>query len=163
MFAASWKLHVAILLAVLLVSCSTPSTKPAKAISQIPGSIVEQPNLQAHDDSVIPPEVVRSEEVHIGNGEKLLTVGNANGHYLLSCATKADGCITPAPNKNYLLFTKTTHWKMPGAQDFMNLKFLQDWTVTYKEAENIGLVPEVGSGQPDELGMYRLRSWSRNR
>ena len=109
-----------------------------------------------------PPEVVRSEDVRIENGVKMLTVGNANGHYLLICNTIADSCITPAPSKNYLLLTKTTRWRMPGARDFLTLAFVQDWTVTYKEAENIGLVPEDVGG-PNELGIYWLRPWSRNR
>jgi hypothetical protein len=134
----------------LLLSCQRTPTKSAKANSQNPASSVEQ--------GVIAPEVVRSEKVHIENGLKMLTVGNANGHYLLSCYTEAGGCITPEPNKNYLLINKNTYWKMPGAKDFITLTFVQDWTVTYKEAENIGLVPENGGG-PYELGMYSLLSW----
>lgn len=161
MLAARWKLFLATLSVGLLLSCSTPSTKPSKANSQDPSSTAGQPHQQRDDVGVVPPEVVRSEEVHIGNGVKMLTVGNANGHYLLSCNTKVDSCITPAPGKNYLLLTKTTRWKMPGARDFLTLKFVQDFTVTYNEAENIGLVPE-DDADPG-LGMYWLRSWRSNR
>jgi hypothetical protein len=52
---------------------------------------------------------------------KIVTVGNAEGHYTLICNVKADGCITPERNKNYLLFNKDTRWKMPGAKDFLTL------------------------------------------
>jgi hypothetical protein len=125
---------------------------------------MKQPNPKTHDVGVIPPEVVRSEEVHIDieNGLKMVTVRNANGHYLLSCKINAEGCITPAPNKNYLLVTKTTRWKMPGAQNFLTLAEVQDWTVTYTKAENMALVPEDAGG-PNELGMYCFRSWSSSR
>ena len=42
-----------------------------------------------------------------------------------------------------------------GAKEPIPLAWIQNWTGTYKEAENIGLVPEGGGG-PRELGVYRL-------
>jgi hypothetical protein len=42
---------------------------------------------------------------------------------------------------------------MPGATAFITLAFVQDWTVKYNEGENIGLVPEKGSG---DFGMFLL-------
>jgi hypothetical protein len=104
---------------------------------------------------IVPPEIVRLENVQIEGDMKNIYVGNAEKHYLLYCNTKAAGCITPQENKNYLLFNKDTHWKMPGKTRFIDLAFLQDWTVKYNQGENIGLVPEVG-GDPDELGMFIL-------
>jgi len=44
---------------------------------------------------------------------------------------------------------------MPGAKDFLTLKFMQDWTVTYNQGKNIGLIaegPSTGSG----IGMFIL-------
>ena len=161
MLVVSWKISSATVFVGLLWSCSMPPTQSEKAGLQNPGSAVGQPIPQTHEVGIVPPEIVRSEEVHIRSGVKSLTVGNANGHYSLSCNTNALGCMTPTPGKNYLLFTKTTRWKLPGAKEYLTLEFLQDWTVTYNQAENIGLVPG-DEGSPGELGMYWLRSWSSN-
>lgn len=111
--------------------------------------------VAAGAQNIIPPEVVRSENVRVEGDVKTVTVGNANRHYLLFCNIKVAGCITPEPNKNYLLFDKNTRWKMPGAKDFITLEFMQGWTVKYNEGENIGLVPEQG-GDPDQLGVFLL-------
>jgi hypothetical protein len=101
----------------------------------------------ASAQDIVRPEVVRLENVRVEDDIKIVTVGNANRHYSLFCNVKADGCITPERNKNYLLFNKDTRWKMPGAKDFINLAFMQDWTVKYNQGENIGLILEAG-GDP---------------
>jgi hypothetical protein len=80
----------------------------------------------ANAQSPVPPEIVRLENVKIDGDVKNVYVGNAKHHYVLFCKVKAAGCITPAADKNYLLFTKDTRWKMPGAKDFINLAFVQD-------------------------------------
>jgi hypothetical protein len=103
--------------------------------------------------NLAPPEVVRSEIVHVDGDEKTVTVGNAQRHYSLFCNVKTAGCITPGPGKNYLLFDAKTRWKMPGAKDFITLAFVQDWTVKYNQGENIGLVPEDAKG---DLGIFLL-------
>ena len=87
-------------------------------------------------------------------------MSNENGEYHLSCNLKAAGCVTPPPGKNYLLFNQNTRWKMPGAKTFINLAFVQDWTVTYNQAENIGLVRQDNTVPGFELGIYMLDSWS---
>lgn len=110
-----------------------------------------------HDPRV--PEIVRVENVRGKDDMKILTVGNTNGHYRLVCNIKAAGCINPVPARDYLLFNKDTSWKMPGATSLIDLKFVQDWTVNYRDVENIGLVPK-DSGGPGELGMYIFESWS---
>jgi hypothetical protein len=122
----------------------------------LPSTVSSQsyPSASSTHD-IVPPEIVQSRNVHVDGDVKTVTVGNANRHYSLSCNVKAAGCITPEPNKNYLLFNKGTRWKMPGAKDFISLAFVQDWTVKYNEGENIGLVPEQG-GSPDELGLFLL-------
>jgi hypothetical protein len=105
--------------------------------------------------NIVPPEIVRFKNVLVRGDVKLMTVGNAKRDYALFCNIKASGCVTPEPNKTYLLFNKNTRWKMPGATDFITLAFVQDWTVTYNEAENIGLVAEKGGG-PDAFGVFLL-------
>jgi hypothetical protein len=48
---------------------------------------------------------------------------------------------------------------MPGARDYITLTWLQDWTLTYADGENVSLLPAEG-GSPYELGMYWLQSWT---
>jgi len=83
-------------------------------------------------NELIEPEVVRSKQVQNDNRDvKTVIVGNANGEYVLSCNMKAENCVTPVP----------------------------DWTVSYPNAENLALLP-AGGGQPEEMGMYWLDSWT---
>src|SRR5262249_31117752 len=110
----------------------------------------------ASAQDIVPPEVVRLENVRIDGDIKIVTVGNAKNHYSLFCNVKADGCITPERDKNYLLFNKDTRWKMPGAKDFISLAWIQDWTVKYNQGENIALVREQGGSPKDDLGMFLL-------
>ena len=119
------------------------------------GLLLLLPAGAARAQNLVPPEVVRFENVHVDGDVETVTMGNANRYYSLYCNVKTAGCITPEPNKNYLLFNKDTHWKMPGAKDFITLAFVQDWTVKYNEGENIGLVAEQGGG-PDQLGVFLL-------
>jgi hypothetical protein len=113
-------------------------------------------SVAASAQSVIPPEIVRPESVHIDGHVKIITVGNAKRRYTLSCNIKADGCITPEPGKNYLLFNRNTRWKLPNATEFITLTFFQDWLVKYTEGENIGLVSQEPNG---DLGIFLLRDW----
>lgn len=106
-----------------------------------------------HAQEIVPPEIVRLESIRVDDDMKIVTVGNAKGHYKLICNVNADGCITPQRNKNYLLFNKDTRWKMPGAKEFLTLTGIQDWTIKYSKKENIGLVPEDAKG---DLGMFLL-------
>src|ERR1035437_1623278 len=99
------------------------------------------PPVAASAQNLVPPEIVQLENVQVDGDMKSVYVGNSTNHYFLYCSIKAAGCITPQENKNYLLFNKDTNWKMPGAKTFINLAFVQDWTVKYNEGENIGLVP----------------------
>lgn len=102
---------------------------------------------------IVPPEVVRLESVRVDGDIKIVTLGNAKGHYTLICNVKTDACITPERNKNYLLFNGSTRWKMPGAKEFLTLTGIQDWTIKYNQGENIGLVAEDAKG---DLGMFVL-------
>ncbi len=94
--------------------------------------------LAQSTDALIPPEIVQAEVVQHNDNLKTVIVANSTTHYVLSCSVEASGCLSPKPGVNYLLFNKSTRWKMPGATDFMTLQFVQNCTVTYKNAENIG-------------------------
>lgn len=106
------------------------------------------------------PEIVQASRVTVDGDSKLITMESDTGRYVLSCNLNANGCITPAPQRRYYLVTKMTRWKMPGAARPIDLQFVQDWTGSYRNGENIGLVP-VNSGPPDSLGMFVLESWSK--
>ena len=108
----------------------------------------------------VAPEIVRVDKVTVGDVVKHVTMESDTGQYVLFCNLKAGGCITPAPQGRYYLFTKRTLWLMPGAKQPIDLKFVQDWTVHYSYGENIGLVP-VDIGPPDSLGLFVLESWSK--
>jgi hypothetical protein len=144
----------------LLSSCSRSSSKSSanEQNNSATKTAVERPNPpQVETEGLIPPEIVRAEEMRIVSGSKILTVGNSQGHYHLSCKAKLDSCVTPAPGKDYLLFTKSTRWKMPGATDCCaTLKFFQDFSISYNDQENIALVPDDGP-----FGIYVLESWSK--
>jgi len=92
---------------------------------------------------------------------KNLTVSNAEGRYALACNSDLDSCLTLAPGKDYLLFTKTTKWKFPGATGYVTLEWLQRWSVTYNNQENVALVP--AEGDRSDIGMYWLVSWNKDK
>jgi hypothetical protein len=142
-------------LVVGMLSCTSQSPTPSAKTNATPS----KPALPKDENGdVLPmPEIVHARQVHIGE-VKTVIVGNDNGEYTLFCNTKADNCLTPAPAKDYYVFNSRTKWKMPGAKDYITLKWVQNWTVTYNNAENIALLPAEG-GAPDEVGMYGLSSW----
>lgn len=142
---------------IIAASCSSSPPKSAAA-NAAPEPTVVQPNQQQNAE-LTPPETVRSEEVRIVSGVKLVTVGNSLGHYHLSCNAKVDSCVTPMPGKDYLVFSKETRWKMPGAKECCaTLKFFQDYSISYNNQENVALVPD-GDGR---FGMYILDSWNKS-
>jgi hypothetical protein len=145
------------LLTVGMLSCKSQAPAPVTATTPV----VSKPALPKDENGIdLPmPETVRSKKVSIeGSGVKTLTVGNANGDYILFCNTKASNCLTPVPTRDYYVFDDNTKWKMPGAKDYITLKWVQDWTVKYNQAENIALFPVEG-GAPEEIGVYGLSSW----
>jgi hypothetical protein len=90
------------------------------------------------------PEVVRVESVQIAGNLKKLRIGNTQGRYLLSCNQHEDSCFTPAPGKDYLLYTKETR-SDKGPKD---LAWFEDWYGSYKNVENVGLfgIDDAGIG-----------------
>ena len=149
------QIGIAVLVMVMLSCKSSPT--PSTATNPAP----TKPTLPKDENgnNLQMPEIVHARQVHIDPGDvKTVIVGNNNGEYTLFCNTKAGNCLTPVPAKNYYVFNSNTKWKMPGAKDYITLKWVQDWTVSYPKTENIALVPAEGGG-PDELGMYGLSSW----
>ena len=155
-----------LLLAAFLCSCSAPKpSEPAKS-------------LLAHsvdDGSAVPdapePEVVQLRNIETVGGEKHVTVGNVAGDYVLVCNEAANekdkhpipSCISPRPQTNYLLFRGNTKWLTQGATKksvAMDLAFMQDFTVSYNDSENIGLLPTGDHKADDPWGVYWLRSWT---
>jgi len=111
------------------------------------------------------PEVVQLVKIEDTGIEKHVTVGNIAGDYVLVCnldVNKPDkslirSCLSPQPQKNYLLFRENTKWRV--AQDPLTLKFFQDFSVSYNNAENIALMlAKRESGE--EYGVYWLQSWT---
>lgn len=142
-------------LVVGMLSCKSQSPTPSTATNPTPSKPVLAKD--ENGDDLPMPKIVPARQVHIGD-VKTVIVGNDNGEYALFCNTKASNCLTPAPAKDYYVFNSRTKWKMPGAKDYITLKWIQDWTVTYNNAENIALVPAEG-GAPDGVGIYGLSSW----
>jgi hypothetical protein len=105
----------------------------------------------------VPPEIVQLREMKVLGEVKTLTMSNSAGEYHLSCNMKARGCETPIPGKNYFLYNNHTYWKLPGAQDYIDLDFIQNWTGVYNHAENVGLVSQ-DNGPDRRLGIYILDS-----
>lgn len=139
-----------------MLSCTSQGPTPARVVAAIPVKPALPKDEKGFDLPI--PEIVHSRQVRIVGDLKTVTVGNGNGDYNLFCNTKAGNCLTPVPTKDYYVFNNNTKWKMPGAKDYVTLKWVQDWTVTYPKAENIALVP-VDWSAPEELGMYGLSSW----
>lgn len=87
------------------------------------------------------PEIVQGNRVTVDGDVKRVTMESDTGRYVLSCNLKAAGCITPAPQGRYYLFTKSTQWQMPGAKQLIDLNFVQDWTVSYPNGKILALFP----------------------
>jgi hypothetical protein len=136
-----------IVAAICLVACSRSTPKP----------VADLHSQKGDSGDGIPPEVVQVEKVDINStGVKTLIMGDAQGHYELSCNSDQKTCVTPSPGKNYLLFKKASKWKFPKAKDYVTLEWIQNWTGSYPDRENVALLPEDG-GYP--MGVYWFSSW----
>jgi hypothetical protein len=148
------------IVALTLFSCTKPkeSAKPLSA-HQITSDGTPVPGASE-------PEVVQLKKIDETNGEKQVTVENNAGDYVLLCEEEANkesehpipSCLTPRPQVDYLLFKSDTKWLITGAKDPMTLKFMQDFTVAYNNAENIGLLSAHTSNEG--FGVYKLLSWN---
>ena len=129
--------------------------------------------LPAHltdaDGSPVPgppePEIVQLESVETTEGMLRVTVGNVAGDYVLVCNLDVNkevgvqSCLAPRPQRNYLLFRKNTKWLIKGAKEPASLEFMQDWSVTYSDRENIGLLPAKNS-EEEHFRLFWLSSWT---
>jgi len=115
-----------------------------------------------------PPEqkagVGKLKSLETGDRTLNVTVGNTAGDYVLVCNLDANGevgfksCSAPNPQRNYLLFRSNTKWLIKGAQEPMSLESMQNWSVKYNNAENIGLLPAKSS--KEDIRVFWLSSWT---
>ena len=156
------KLLQAMTLLVFLCACSNTPKTP-EVITPLPAHAI---NADGTPVAGVPePEVVQLENVETVQGTLHVTVGNALGDYVLVCNFASNpevgiqSCLAPQPQRDYLLFRKNTKWLMKGAEQPIDLKFMQDWSVSYNDAENIGLLPAKKS-QAEQFRMFWLLSWT---
>ena len=149
------------LCAALLLSCKPTREATVEAGPKEPTVVKVEDVPDKPKKPVVPPEIVRLRELRVSGDIKTLTVGDATGEYHLSCNRKAAGCVSPTPGKNYLLFKEGTHYRLAGAKSYIDLAFIQGWTVTYEKGENVGLVAEDDTDRAGVgLGLYALESWN---
>jgi hypothetical protein len=151
-----------LLLAAGLCSCAN-APKPSPAVEPLPAHLI------ASDGVPVPgapePEVVQLKKIEDSGGTKHITVGNIAGDYVLVCNLDANkeygvkSCFSPRPQQEYLLFRRNTKWLKKGAEQPMNLQFMQDFSVTYNNAENVGLLPARNSND-EYFGVYWVLSWT---
>jgi hypothetical protein len=156
--------HV-IWIAAVLSSCSNPPIKP-EAIAPIPAHLI------ASDGTPVPgapePEVVHLVKIEDAGLEKHVTVGNVAGNYVLVCNLEVNdaekfalhSCLSLQPQKDYLLFRENAKWKVNGAEHPIDLKFFQNWSVSYSRGENIGLMLAKSKEPGETFGVYWLQSWT---
>lgn len=120
----------ALMLTMGLASCT--STKAPAPVSE--ANVSAKPSqLDSVELSQLPRKIVRAEFVQNDNlGVKTLTVGNAEGDYVMSCNLGDCTCINPVPGKDYYLFTKATKKKVSGTDSYITTDILLpvdgDWT-----------------------------------
>jgi hypothetical protein len=152
-------------IAAALCSCSN-APKQSGAVAPLPAHLI------ASDGSLVPgapePEVVRLVKIENVGAEKHVTVGNVAGDYVLVCNLEVNNaekfalhsCLSPQPQKDYLLFREGTKWKVNGGQHPIDLKFFQDWSVSYNDGENVGLMLAKSKEPGEDFGVYWLQSWT---
>jgi hypothetical protein len=151
-----------LLLPIALSACSQ-SPKKAETTAPMPAHLTDA------DGTPVPgspePEIVQLKSIEMVEGALHVTVGNIAGDYVLVCNPGAnkdaatDNCAAPFPRENYLLFRKSTKWLINGAKEPLTIEFMQDWSVTYNNKENIMLWPAKKSEH--EFGrMFWLLSWT---
>ncbi|MBV9886923.1 MAG: hypothetical protein JO119_10295 [Acidobacteria bacterium] len=153
-------------MAAFALSCSAP--KPSEPTKVFAHSVDP-------DGTAVPntpePEVVQLRSIETVGDEKRVTVGNVAGDYVLVCNEAANekqkhpipSCISPRPQANYLLFRSNTKWVTKGATNArvtIDLAFMQDFTVSYNDSENIGLLPTRDRNANEPFGVYWLLSWT---
>ena len=152
----------ALLLLVVLSACSHTPKSP-----DVPMPLIA--HLTDADGTPVPnapePEVVQLKSVETVDRTLHVTVGNTAGDYVLVCNLDANtevgpkSCTAPNPQRNYLLFRSNTKWLIKGAQEPMSLEFMQNWSVKYNDAENIGLL-KAKTSKEENFRVFWLSSWT---
>jgi hypothetical protein len=157
-----------VLIALMLVVggslCACTSPKPVEAVKPLTARQIGADGSPVEDAPE--PEVVQLKKLEVIGEKKYVTVGNVAGDYVLMCEESANdsksymipSCLAPIPQSNYLLFKTDTKWLMKDAKEPMTLKFLEDFSVSYNNAQNIGLVSAHKSSE--SYGVYKLISWT---
>lgn len=153
--------NLTLLLCFVLYSCSR-GLSPTDPFKPLPAHAVA-------DGTPVPgspePEVVQLRKIETVGTAKHVTVGNAAGDYMLVCDLGANGetgiqsCVSPDPLRDYLLFRTETKWLRKGATQPMSLKFMEDFSVSYNDHENVGLMAAKPATE-ENFGVYWLSSWS---
>ena len=103
------------------------------------------------------PVTVTLEKADMGvDGWNNLIIKSQKARYVIGCDAKQPTCITPEPGEKYYLIDRHTSFTLPGATSPMTLAFLQDFYITYKNGENVGLIPIGGLKEGGYPGLYRL-------
>jgi len=111
------------------------------------------------------PEVVQLRKIEEVGQTKHVTVGNAAGDYVLVCNLSVNkdygvkSCLSPRPQTDYLLLKEKTKWLKKGAKDPISLSFMEEFSVSYNDSENIGLLP-ARDFDSEAFGVYWLLSWT---
>jgi hypothetical protein len=128
--------RLALLVALVLCACSE-APKPAKGAQQAPSQSTEFDGTP---------------------------VSGAAGSFVLVCnpAVNEDSgvrsCRTPRPQRDYLLFRNNTKWLKKGGTQPLTLAFMQDYSVSYRQGENVGLLP-ANDTEHEGFCVYWLLSW----
>ena len=154
------------ILILVLTLCSCSGTKSSEPVKPPTAHLVTSDGTPV--SGAPEPEVVRLIKIESVGEEKHVTVGNVDGRYVLVCNEETNdehhaikSCLTPRPQRDYLLFKSNTKWLVAGATEPMTLSFMQDYTVSYNRAENIGLMSSQKSDN-EGFGVYWLLSWTAN-
>jgi hypothetical protein len=150
---------------IILCACSNPPKQPAP-VTPLSAHIIASdgtPVVGAPE-----PEVVQLVKIENTGNQKHVIVGNVAGDYEIICnldANKSEesaiqSCLSPPPQKNYLLFRENTKWQIKGAKEPISLAFFQNWSVSYPKGENVGLLPANTNEAPNQFGVYWLLSWT---
>jgi hypothetical protein len=152
-----------VLFALALCSCS--NTKSSEAVAPAIAHLITPDGAPV--SGAPEPEVLQLRHIETVGEERRVTVGNIAGDYVLVCSGEVnekekhaiESCLTPRPQRDYLLFKSNTKWLVKGAPEPMTLAFMQDYTVSYNRAENIGLMTSRKSDD-EGFGVHWLLSWT---
>ncbi len=147
-----------------LALCSCSNTKSSETVAPAVAHLIGADGTPVLDAPE--PEVVQLRNIEAVGDQKHVTVGNAAGDYVLVCNEEVNekeqhpipSCLAPHPQVNYLLFRANTKWLVNGAKEPMTLAFMQDFTVSYKRGENIGLLQANNRDANEPFGVYWLLS-----